>query len=151
MKGDSYSKGREFESQHRILDGHFFTFSCCKICNVVWKDENKWKEAGVGTFLYQQITSAKMSVEICAKITLNINIHRQRLSCCNMKSPKADNNSIGQCAAKMIFYLLFSCSIRYFNNKGSGEAFLRYSSVTRWLDYFFNIWPFTTVKIDPIT
>ena len=32
MGGDSCSKGREFESQHRILDGHFFTFICCKNC-----------------------------------------------------------------------------------------------------------------------
>ena len=47
MGGDSCSKGREFESQHRILDGHFFTFICCKICNVFWKDKNKWKR-GLG-------------------------------------------------------------------------------------------------------
>ena len=33
MGGDSCSKGREFESRHRILDGHF-TFICCKSCNV---------------------------------------------------------------------------------------------------------------------
>ena len=31
---DSYSKGCEFESQHHLLDGHFFTFICCKNCNV---------------------------------------------------------------------------------------------------------------------
>ena len=24
-------KGHGFESQHRILDGHFFTYICCKI------------------------------------------------------------------------------------------------------------------------
>ena len=28
---DSRSEGRGFESQHRILDGHFFTYICCKI------------------------------------------------------------------------------------------------------------------------
>ena len=28
----------------------FFTFICCKNCNVVRKDENKLKRAGVGTF-----------------------------------------------------------------------------------------------------
>ena len=33
--GDSRSRGRGFESWHRILDGHFFTYLyCCKICNV---------------------------------------------------------------------------------------------------------------------
>ena len=26
MGGDSRSKGRGFESRHRILDGHFFTY-----------------------------------------------------------------------------------------------------------------------------
>ena len=43
MWGDSCSEGCEFESQHHILNGHFFTFICCKNCYVVWKDENKWK------------------------------------------------------------------------------------------------------------
>ena len=32
MGGDSCFKGREFESWHCILDGHFFTFICCKNC-----------------------------------------------------------------------------------------------------------------------
>ena len=36
MEGDSCSKGCEFESQHRKLDGHFFTFICCKNCNVIF-------------------------------------------------------------------------------------------------------------------
>ena len=35
MGGDSLSEGRGFESQHRILDGHFFTLICCKISNYV--------------------------------------------------------------------------------------------------------------------
>ena len=30
MGGDSCSKGRGFKSQHRILDGYFFNFNCCK-------------------------------------------------------------------------------------------------------------------------
>ena len=29
--GKSCAKGRGFESQRCILDGHFFTFICCKI------------------------------------------------------------------------------------------------------------------------
>ena len=37
MGGDSCSEGRGFKSQHRILDGHFFTFICCKNCNVCLK------------------------------------------------------------------------------------------------------------------
>ena len=32
MGKDSCSKGHEFESWHHILDGHFFTFICCKNC-----------------------------------------------------------------------------------------------------------------------
>ena len=35
MGGDSCSKGRGFESWHRILDGHFFTLICYIICNNV--------------------------------------------------------------------------------------------------------------------
>ena len=31
MGVDSCSEGRGFESQRRILDGHFFTLICCKI------------------------------------------------------------------------------------------------------------------------
>ena len=37
MGGDSRSKGCEFESWHSILDGHIFTFICCKTCNVFLK------------------------------------------------------------------------------------------------------------------
>ena len=33
MGGDSRSEGRRFEFWHCILDGHFFTFICCKKCN----------------------------------------------------------------------------------------------------------------------
>ena len=32
---DSFSKGHGFKSRHRILDGHFFTYICCKNCNDV--------------------------------------------------------------------------------------------------------------------
>ena len=48
--GGSCSKVREFESQRHILDGHFFTFICCKIFNVFEKTKVKEKEAGVGPF-----------------------------------------------------------------------------------------------------
>ena len=45
VMGDSCSKGREFESQHHILDGHFFTY----IFVVKFeKTKIKEKEAGVG-------------------------------------------------------------------------------------------------------
>ena len=40
MGGDSCSKDHEFESQHRILDGHLFVV---KIVVFVRKDENKPK------------------------------------------------------------------------------------------------------------
>ena len=51
MGGGSRSKGRGFESRRRILDGHFFTFICCKNCNVCLKRPKiNEKEAGVGPF-----------------------------------------------------------------------------------------------------
>ena len=43
MGGDSCSEGPGFESQHRILDGHFSHLFAVKIVMFVWKDENKLK------------------------------------------------------------------------------------------------------------
>ena len=37
MGRDSRSEGCGFESQHRIREGHFFTYICCKNCNVCLK------------------------------------------------------------------------------------------------------------------
>ena len=49
MGRDSRSEGREFKSWHRKLDGHFFTYNCCKNCNVCLKRPKiNEKEAGVG-------------------------------------------------------------------------------------------------------
>ena len=39
--GDSQSEGREFESRHRIQDGHFFILICCIFC--LKETENKRK------------------------------------------------------------------------------------------------------------
>ena len=36
MGGDSCSEGGGFESQHLILDGHCYTYTCCKNCNDVF-------------------------------------------------------------------------------------------------------------------
>ena len=58
MGRDSRSEGHGFESRHRILDGHFFTYICCKNCNDVCLERPKIneKEAGVGPFfsMYSQ-------------------------------------------------------------------------------------------------
>ena len=45
-----------FESWQRILDGHFFTFICCKNCNVFGKAKINEKEAGVGPFKKTVVT-----------------------------------------------------------------------------------------------
>ena len=37
MGAESCSKGLGFESWHHILDGHFFTLTCCKNCIVCLK------------------------------------------------------------------------------------------------------------------
>ena len=59
MEGDSRSEGRGFKSWHCILDGHFFTYICCKNCNVCLKrPKRNEKEAGVGAFLKKNITSS---------------------------------------------------------------------------------------------
>ena len=44
MEGDSCSKGCGFESRHRTLDGHFFTYLLVvKFVMLFEKDENKLK------------------------------------------------------------------------------------------------------------
>ena len=51
MGRDSHLKGRGFESQHQILDGGFFTYICCKNCNIcLIRPKINEKEAGVGPF-----------------------------------------------------------------------------------------------------
>ena len=50
MGRDSHSEGCGFEPWHRILDGHFLPYICCKNCNDVCLKRTKInkKEAGVG-------------------------------------------------------------------------------------------------------
>ena len=52
MGDNSCLKGCLFESQRRILDGHFFTLICCKNCNdfCLKRPKINEKEAGVGPF-----------------------------------------------------------------------------------------------------
>ena len=60
MRIDSRSEGGEFESRHHILDRHFFTYICCKNCNVCLKRPKiNEKEAGVGPFFTKNIPSAE--------------------------------------------------------------------------------------------
>ena len=52
MGRDSRSGGRGFKSQHRILNGHFFTYICCKNCIVCLKRSKiNGEEAGLAQFL----------------------------------------------------------------------------------------------------
>ena len=51
MEGDSCSKGSEFESQHHIMDGHFFTYLFAeKIVILFENDEKNEKIAGLDHF-----------------------------------------------------------------------------------------------------
>ena len=51
MGDDSYSGGCGFKSHRCILDGHFFTYICCKNCIVcLIKTKTNEKEAGVSPF-----------------------------------------------------------------------------------------------------
>ena len=53
MGRDSHSEACGFDSRHRIQDGHFFAYTCCKnyidVCLKRLKINEK--EAGVGPFL----------------------------------------------------------------------------------------------------
>ena len=48
MGADSCSRGRVFESQHRLLDSHFLTVICSKNCITCWRLQTNVKEAGDG-------------------------------------------------------------------------------------------------------
>ena len=65
---DSRSKGRWFESRHLILDGHFFTYICCKNCLVCLKRPKiNEKEARVGPFkhlLLKDLTFLNVAVTV---------------------------------------------------------------------------------------
>ena len=50
---DSGSRVRGFESQHRILDGHFFTFVCCKNSIVCLKKAANKRKRGRGWPIYK--------------------------------------------------------------------------------------------------
>ena len=51
MGRDSHYIGRGFEYRHGILDGHFFTYICCRNCNVCLKRPKiNEKETGEGPF-----------------------------------------------------------------------------------------------------
>ena len=56
MRGESFPRGCEFESQCRILDGQFFTSICRKIVLMHDKTENKIKQGRVGPFCYLQLS-----------------------------------------------------------------------------------------------
>ena len=52
MGRDSHYEGHGFDTWHRILDGHFFTYICCKNCIVCLKRPKiNEKEAVVDPFL----------------------------------------------------------------------------------------------------
>ena len=51
--GDSCVECCGFESQHHLLDGHFFTKICCKI--VYLKRRKNEKEDGDGPFLNKKV------------------------------------------------------------------------------------------------
>ena len=51
MGGDSRSEGHVIESLHCILDGYLSHIFVVVIVMLVWKDENKQKEAVDGPFL----------------------------------------------------------------------------------------------------
>ena len=58
MGGDSCFDGRGFESQHRILDGHFLRLFVVKTC-LFEKDENKRKRDRDGPFFKKRLTKLK--------------------------------------------------------------------------------------------
>ena len=63
MGRDSRSEGRRFESQHHILDGHFFTYICCKNCIVCLKKTKNKQKGGRDWPLFKKTLINKFSLE----------------------------------------------------------------------------------------
>ena len=61
LGGDSASKGRGFESLTHKQDGHFSHLFVVKIVMFVWKDEKKWKEAGMAHLEKKSVTYRYLS------------------------------------------------------------------------------------------
>ena len=80
MGGDSYSKGREFESRHCILSGHFLKYLfVVKFVMCVWEDEHKnGKEAEVGLFKKCLAFAGNISVWIIGVIFFRANASARR-------------------------------------------------------------------------
>ena len=60
MAGDSWSRGREFESQYRILSGSFLHLFAVKIVLMFENTENTSKEVGTGPFK-RYVTKMKLN------------------------------------------------------------------------------------------
>ena len=58
--GNLCSKGFEFESHDRILDGHFSNLFVGRIVTFVWKNEHKLKEAKDGTFFTNCVSNSSL-------------------------------------------------------------------------------------------
>ena len=59
MGRDQHSEGRGVESRHHILDGHFFTYICCKNWIACLKRPKiNEKEAGVGPLKKTKLTGS---------------------------------------------------------------------------------------------
>ena len=64
MGGDWWSRGREFESWHRILDGSFFAFICCKIVLLFEKTEKMKKRPRMAHFQRDSLVKEKSRVTV---------------------------------------------------------------------------------------
>ena len=83
---DSGSEGCGFKSWHHILDGHFFTYICCKNCNVCLKRPkiNK-KEAGIGPFFKKNLQGNVYIYDI-TRIHILQKVHQGTPVTCIIKS-----------------------------------------------------------------
>ena len=60
MGGDSCARGRGFESQYQIQDGHFFTYNCCKNYDVCLKRPKINDKRGRGWPIFKKMSVIKI-------------------------------------------------------------------------------------------
>ena len=70
VKGGDSSEGFEFKCRHRILDGHFFTIICYKICIVcLIRPKINEKEAEDCPFFKKEVCIVNYDASVVSKAT----------------------------------------------------------------------------------
>ena len=123
MGRDSHSECRGFESRHRILDGHFFTYYCCKNCNVCLKRPKiNEKEAGIGPLFLKKNKQESCFYKI--RLVLFIYSYRKLLCLLLLKILTLESNELlANLEGKGLVFYFFAVNFKFVNRVKKGFKF----------------------------